>query len=150
MDVLHAQGESPGGFYGIGDGAQAFATGEIWAYPGAGFPTTAALQKERRPFSNKIPKEGSPFYSESLSIGLGTKNLEAAKQFVNYCVSEEGCARKATMPAYQGLPVNFESWKWIKENQPEWTPIMDIDPDGPTSSTRSRRASCRRASCPRT
>jgi spermidine/putrescine transport system substrate-binding protein len=123
--------ENVRGFYGIGNGTQAFAQGEIWAYPGAGFPTTASLQKEKLPFSNKIPKEGSPFYTESLSIGLGSKNVEAAKQFIQYCISPEGCARKATMPAYQGLPVNFKSWRWIKRNQREWIPIMDINPDGP-------------------
>lgn len=119
------------GFYGIGDGTQAFAQGEIWAYPGAGFPTTATLQFEGRPFSSQIPKEGSPMYSESLSIGRGSKNLEGAKEFIKYCISAEGCAKKALLPAYQGLPVNFESWKWIAENEPDWVDVMQIDPNGP-------------------
>jgi hypothetical protein len=62
---------------------------------------------------------------------VGAKNVEGAKQFINYCISPEGCARKGIMPAYQGIPVSEKAWEWIAQNAPEWVPVMRIDLDGP-------------------
>jgi spermidine/putrescine transport system substrate-binding protein len=123
--------ENVRGFYGVGDTTQSLAQGETWCTPGAGISSSASLTLEGGPITTKVPEEGVPQYSESLSMGVGSKNPEGAKEFIRYCISPEGCARKATMPAYQGIPTSLKSWEWIAENQPEWVPVLQIDPDGP-------------------
>jgi spermidine/putrescine transport system substrate-binding protein len=123
VDAVH-------GFYGIGDGTQALANEEIYIFPGGGFTISGSLQAQGKPFSDVVPKQGGVMYTESLSIAKGSNNVEAAKQFINYCISPEGCARKGILPAYQGIPVSRAAWAWIAKNDPKWVPRMRINLKG--------------------
>jgi spermidine/putrescine transport system substrate-binding protein len=119
------------GFYPIGDIVQGLGNGQIWLDPGGGKSTTIQLRKDGKPVSDVVPKEGGVQYTESLSIFAGARNHENAKKFIRYCISPAGCARKAILPAYQGTPVNKESWKFIAKYYPSWVDLLGIDLKGP-------------------
>ena len=119
------------GFYGIGDMVQALANGELWVVAGGGNAVTLASKQAGKPLEASVPEEGAVQYTESLALANGVKNPDAAKAFINYCISPEGDARKAILPAYQGTPVSRAAWEWIAENEPDWVPLLQIDLNGP-------------------
>ena len=130
-ETLLSLSDQTRGFYGIGDMVQALANGEAWVVAGGGNAVTLASKQAGKPLEASVPEEGAVQYTESLSLAKGVKNPDAAKAFINYCISPEGDARKAILPAYQGTPVSRKAWEWIADNEPAWVPLLQVDLNGP-------------------
>lgn len=119
-----------GGFYSVANVIQNLGTGQVTLVPGGGKQFTIGLIREGKPVASTVPKEGAVQTTESLAIAKGTRNKQAAVDFIRYCISPEGDAAKALLKAYQNAPVNQKSWELIKSSQPEWAELLGLT-DGP-------------------
>lgn len=66
-----------------------------------------------------VPKEGGIQWTESWSIGKGTKNADIAKKFVQYMLSAEGQVHSARMAAYPAFAVTKAGRKLLNEKDPK-------------------------------
>jgi spermidine/putrescine transport system substrate-binding protein len=116
-----------GGFYEIAGIFAAFANGTIWVYPGGGDWAVQLLKDQGVPVESVIPKEGGYLWGEAISIVSGTKNREAAKKFVDYCLSAEAQVRFSTKPSYSAIAPNGRSWTLLQQNNPTWAKRLKMD-----------------------
>ena len=58
-----------------------------------------------------MPDEGGLQWTESFSIGKGSKNQELAKKFIQYITSAKGQVVSARMAAYPALIPNRKGWE---------------------------------------
>lgn len=126
------------GFYTVANVIQNLGTGQISLVPGAGSTFTVGLQRDGRPVSSVVPKEGAVQYTESLALFKGARNTEAARKFIQYCISPEGCAAKAILPSYQGIPANEESWRLIRDKHQDWATLLGLNSSGENALTPMR------------
>jgi spermidine/putrescine transport system substrate-binding protein len=116
-----------GGFYEIAGIFTAFANGTIWVYPGGGDWAAQLLKDQKLPVESSIPKEGGYLWGEAISIVSGTKNREAAKKFVDYCLSAEAQVRFATKPSYSAIVPNGRAWTLLQQTKPDWGKRLKMD-----------------------
>jgi spermidine/putrescine transport system substrate-binding protein len=126
VDSLHTLKPQTAGFYSIADIFSGFANGTIWAQPGGGDWSALLLQAEGDPIGYAVPQEGAAAWTETLSIVKGTKNLDAAKEFVKYVVSPEGQGLNAILPSYQATVPSQAGWVYLQENYPEWAERLNM------------------------
>jgi spermidine/putrescine transport system substrate-binding protein len=103
-----------------------FANGSIWLQPGGGDWATQILVDQGVPVATSIPREGGYLWGELISIVEGTTKLEAAKQFVDYCLSAEAQARFATKPAYTAICANQKGWEVMQRDMPKWAERLQM------------------------
>lgn len=116
-----------GGFYEIAGIFAAFANGTIWLYPGGGDWIAQLLKEQGLPVEAAIPKEGGYLWGEAISIVSGTKKAEAARKFVDYCLSAEAQARISTKPSYSAIAPNGRAWTLLQQNKPDWARRLKMD-----------------------
>lgn len=119
-----------GGFYEIAGIFAAFANGTIWLYPGGGDWAAQLLKDQGVPVEGIIPQEGGYLWGEAISIVSGTKNTEAARKFVSYCLSAEAQARIATKPSYSAIAPNGKAWTLLQQSKPDWAQRLKMDTFG--------------------
>ena len=145
-DALRRLRPQMSGFYTVANTIQNLGTGQINLVPGGGRQFTIGLIQEGKPVSSVVPKEGAVQTTESLTIAAGAKNLDGAKEFIRYCISPEGNARKSLLKAYQNAPVNEKTWELIQNTEPEWADLLGLNdgPDGVLAPMREGRTALRR------
>ncbi|WP_193175262.1 polyamine ABC transporter substrate-binding protein [Oricola nitratireducens] len=105
-----------GGFLDYGGTFSSLKNGQMLAIAGIGDWITGTLEKNGAPVRSVIPKEGGLQWTESFSIGKGSKNQEMAKKWIQYITSPEGQAKSADMAAYPALIPSKAGWKVLNEN----------------------------------
>jgi spermidine/putrescine transport system substrate-binding protein len=108
-----------GGFFDYGGTFNSLKNGEMLAMAGIGDWITGVLQKDGAPVSSVVPKEGGIQWTESWSIGKGTKNADIAKKFMQYMLSPDGQVHSARMAAYPGFAITKAGRKLLNEQDPK-------------------------------
>lgn len=106
------------GFYDYGGTLSALRSGEVAAMPGIGDWITGVLQRDGANVATTIPEEGGLQWTESLSIGKGSRNRDMAREFIRYMLSPTGQVATATLKAYPAMVPTQAGWKLLNEVDP--------------------------------
>lgn len=104
-----------GGFFDYGGTFSSLKNGQMLAVAGIGDWITGTLEKNGAPVRSVIPEEGGLQWTESFSIGRGSRNQEMAKKWIQYITSPEGQAKSADMAAYPALIPSKPGWKILND-----------------------------------
>ncbi|WP_081536272.1 spermidine/putrescine ABC transporter substrate-binding protein [Rhodovulum sp. P5] len=107
-----------GGYFDYGGTFASLKNAEMLAMAGIGDWITGVLQKDGAPVASVIPEEGGIQWTESYSIGKGTKKHEILTKFIQYMLSPEGQVKSIQMAAYPGLSPTKSGWKAIQDANP--------------------------------
>ena len=108
-----------GGFFDYGGTFNSLKNGEMLAMAGIGDWITGVLQRDGADVASVVPKEGGIQFTESWSIGKGTKNADMAKKFIQYMMSPEGQVHSARMAAYPAFCVTKGGRALLNEKDPK-------------------------------
>lgn len=108
-----------GGFFDYGGTFNSLKNGEMLAMAGIGDWITGVLQKDGADVASVVPKEGGIQFTESWSIGKGTKNADMSKKFIQYMMSPPGQVHSATMLAYPAFCVTKGGRALLNEKDPK-------------------------------
>jgi spermidine/putrescine transport system substrate-binding protein len=108
-----------GGFFDYGGTFNGLKNGEMLAMAGIGDWITGVLERDGAKVASVVPKEGGIQFTESWSIGKGSKNVELSKKFVQYMLSPEGQVHSARMLAYPAFAVTKAGRKLLNEKDPK-------------------------------
>lgn len=108
-----------GGFFDYGGTFNSLKNGEMLAMAGIGDWITGVLQKDGAPVASVVPTEGGIQWTESWSIGKGTKNADVAKKFLQYMLSPEGQVHSARMAAYPAFAITKGGRALLNEKDPK-------------------------------
>jgi spermidine/putrescine transport system substrate-binding protein len=111
-------------FYSMGDVFTSLTNGDAVAFPGIGDWITILLAADGVPVTTTIPDEGGIQWTESLSLGTGSKRQDLAKKFIQYLTSPEGQVRVAVKSSYMGSIPNKAGWKLMNETKPHEADIL--------------------------
>lgn len=107
-----------GGFFDYGGTFSSLDNGQMLAFAGIGDWITGTLEKNGSPVRSVIPKEGGLQWTESFSIGKGSRNQEMAKKWIQWITSPEGQAKSADMAAYPAIVPSQAGWRVLNETNP--------------------------------
>lgn len=108
-----------GGFFDYGGTFNGLKNGEMMAMVGIGDWITGVLQKDGAKVASVVPNEGGIQWTESWSIGKGTKNAEIGKKFIQYMLSPEGQVHSARMAAYPAFAITKKGRALLNEKDPK-------------------------------
>ncbi len=108
-----------GGFFDYGGTFSSLKNGQMLAMAGIGDWITGVLEKNGAKVRSTIPEEGGLQFTESFSIGKGTKKADLAKKWIQYITSPEGQVKSANMAAYPCLIPNEKGWKLLAKETPD-------------------------------
>ena len=108
-----------GGFFDYGGTFNSLKNGEMLAMAGIGDWITGVLQRDGADVASVVPKEGGIQFTESWSIGKGTKNADMAKKFIQYMMSPPGQVHSATMFAYPAFCVTKGGLAMLNAKDPK-------------------------------
>ena len=104
-----------GGYFDYGGSFNSLKTGEMLALCGIGDWITGVLEKDGAPVASVVPKEGGIQWTESYSIGKGSKHAELVTKFIQYMLSPAGQVRSAQMAAYPGFCITKSGVEALRE-----------------------------------
>lgn len=108
-----------GGFFDYGGTFSSMKSGQMSLFCGIGDWITGVLQKEGAKVDSVVPDEGGLQFTESFSIGKGSKNQELARSFIQYITSPEGQIKSARMAAYPAMIPNKKGWELLAKEDPD-------------------------------
>ncbi|MES0884406.1 extracellular solute-binding protein [Roseibium sp. SCP14] len=107
------------GFYDYGGVLSSLKSGEVTVMPGIGEWITGVLRRDGANVTTTIPEEGGLQFTESFSIGKGSKKAELAKKFLQYVSGPDGQFRQATLNVFPAIIPTKSGWKRLIEERPE-------------------------------
>lgn len=107
-----------GGFFDYGGTFSSLKNGQMTAFAGIGDWITGVLEKNGAKVRTAIPEEGGLQWTESFSIGKGSRNQEMAKKWIQWITSPEGQAKSANMAAYPALVPSKAGWEVLNKTNP--------------------------------
>ncbi|MDE2384082.1 MAG: spermidine/putrescine ABC transporter substrate-binding protein [Alphaproteobacteria bacterium] len=108
-----------GGFFDYGGTFNGLKNGEMLAMAGIGDWITGVLERDGAKVASVVPKEGGIQWTESWSIGKGSKNAALAKKFIQYMLSAQGQVHSARMAAYPAFAVTKAGRKALNDKDPK-------------------------------
>jgi spermidine/putrescine transport system substrate-binding protein len=108
-----------GGFFDYGGTFNGLKNGEMLAMAGIGDWITGVLERDGAKVASVVPKEGGIQWTESWSIGKGSKNAALAKKFIQYMLSAEGQVHSARMAAYPAFAITKAGRKALNNKDPK-------------------------------
>jgi spermidine/putrescine transport system substrate-binding protein len=121
------------GFYDYGGMLSALRSGEVAAIPGIGDWITGVLARDGADVTTTIPEEGGLQWTESLSIGAGSKNQDLARTFIQYMLSPEGQVKTATLKAYPAMIPTRSGWARLNDELPGEAQRQNMVLNGPNA-----------------
>lgn len=107
-----------GGFFDYGGTFSSLKNGQMHAFAGIGDWITGVLEKNGASVKTAIPEEGGLQWTESFSIGKGSKNQDIAKKFIQFITSPKGQVVSANMAAYPAMIPNKKGWEELAKATP--------------------------------
>lgn len=123
-----------GGYFDYGGTFNSLKNGEMLAMCGIGDWITGVLEKDGAPVASVVPTEGGIQWTESYSIGKGSKHAAVVNEFIQYMLSPAGQVRSAQMAAYPGFCITQSGVKALREanmNEAQRTGQVDGAPNNP-------------------
>ncbi|WP_035692388.1 polyamine ABC transporter substrate-binding protein [Azospirillum halopraeferens] len=127
------------GIYDYGGLLSALKTGEVAVVPGIGDWITGVLARDGARVTTTIPEEGGLQFTESFSIGRGSRRAELAREFIRYALSPEGQVRQAMLKAYPALIPSRSGWKRLNDLHPDEAKRQRMALNGPNALDDIRR-----------
>ncbi len=121
------------GFYDYGGMLSALRSGEVAAIPGIGDWITGVLARDGADVTTTIPEEGGLQWTESLSIGVGSRNQDLARTFIQYMMSPEGQVKTATLKAYPAMIPTRAGWARLNDELPGEAQRQNMVLNGPNA-----------------
>ena len=106
------------GFFDYGGTFGGLKSGQLQLVCGIGDWITGVLKKSGAKVDSVVPDEGGLQWTESFSIGKGTKNRELSKKFIQFITSAKGQAKSALMAAYPAMIPNKKGWEVLNTVDP--------------------------------
>ena len=131
-----------GGFFDYGGTFNSLKNEEMLATCGIGDWITGVLQKDGASVASVVPEEGGIQWTESYSIGKGSKHVDLVTQFIQYMLSPTGQARSAQMAAYPGFCVTHSGAAELRKvnlAEAERTGQIEGAPNNPLTLIENRR-----------
>ena len=125
-----------GGFFDYGGTFNSLKNQEMLATCGIGDWITGVLQRDGSPVASTVPEEGGIQWTESYSLGKGSKHGDLVKKFIQYMLSPPGQARSAQMLAYPGFCVTnsgLVELRKVNMAEAERTGQIDGAPNNPVT-----------------
>jgi len=107
-----------GGFFDYGGTFSSLQNGQMLAMAGIGDWITGTLERNGAKVRSVIPEEGGLQFTESFSIGKGTKKGDLARKWIQYITSPKGQVKSANMVAYPCLIPNRKGWELLAKETP--------------------------------
>lgn len=123
-DTLFSLKPQINGYFNIADIFTSLINRDSYAFQGIGDWITILLTADGHPVTTTIPDEGGIQWTESLSIGTGSKKQDLAKKFVQYLVSPEGQVRVGLKSSYMGSIPNKKGWELMNDINPNGADIL--------------------------
>ena len=123
-----------GGYFDYGGTFNSMRNQEMLAMCGIGDWITGVLERDGAPVASVVPEQGGIQWTESYSIGIGSKHADLVKQFIQYMLSPPGQARSAQMLAYPAFCVTNQGMAELQKVNPaeaERTGQVDGAPNNP-------------------
>ncbi|SFQ04512.1 spermidine/putrescine transport system substrate-binding protein [Variovorax sp. PDC80] len=117
-----------GGFFDYGGTFASLRNGQMVLMAGIGDWITGVLEKNGASVRTVLPDEGGLQWTESFSIGKGSRKAELARAFIQYMASPPGQVRSATMQAYPALVPNRKGWELLAQQQPQEAKRSRMEP----------------------
>jgi len=123
-DTLFSLKPQISGYFNIADIFTSLINRDSYAFQGIGDWITILLSADGHPVTTTIPEEGGIQWTESLSIGTGSKKPDLAKKFIQYLVSPEGQVRVGLKSSYMGSIPNKKGWELMNDINPTGADIL--------------------------
>ena len=120
-----------GGYFDYGGTFASLKNGEIHAMCGIGDWITGVVRKDGSPVDSVVPKQGGIQWTESYSIGKGSKKQDLVKEFIRHMTSGPGQVRSSQMEAYPAMSPYKAGWKALNEANPAEAKRQRMVFDGP-------------------
>ena len=120
-----------GGYFDYGGTFASLKNGEIHAMCGIGDWITGVGRKDGSPVDSVVPKQGGIQWTESYSIGKGSKKQDLVKEFIRHMTSGPGQVRSSQMEAYPAMSPYKAGWKALNEANPAEAKRQRMVFDGP-------------------
>ena len=106
------------GFFDYGGTFGGLKNGQLQLVCGIGDWITGVLKKSGAKVDSVVPDEGGLQWTESFSIGKGSKNQELSRKFIQYITSAKGQVVSARMAAYPAMIPNRKGWEMLNAADP--------------------------------
>lgn len=106
------------GFFDYGGTFGNLKNGQLHLVCGIGDWITGTLKKSGAKVNSVVPDEGGLQWTESFSIGKGTKKADLAKKFIQYITSAKGQVASARMAAYPAMVPSKKGWELLNKVDP--------------------------------
>lgn len=113
QDTVRTLRPQVAGFFDYGGTFGGLKNGQLQLVCGIGDWITGTLKKSGAKVDSIIPDEGGLQWTESFSIGRGSKNQELARKFIQYITSAKGQVASARMAAYPAMIPNKKGWELL-------------------------------------
>ena len=120
-----------GGYFDYGGTFSSLKSGEIHAMCGIGDWITGVVKKDGAPVDSVVPKQGGIQWTESYSIGKGSKKQDLVKKFIKYMTSGPGQVRSTQMAAYPAMSPYKSGWTALNKANPTEAKRQRMNLDGP-------------------
>jgi spermidine/putrescine transport system substrate-binding protein len=134
-----------GGFFDYGGTFASLRNGQMVLMAGIGDWITGVLEKNGAPVRSVLPEEGGLQWTESFSIGKGSRRQDLARAFIQYITSPAGQVRSAMMKAYPALIPSRKGWDLLAAQHPQEARRQRMEPGKPNviDDIRARRVTLR-------
>lgn len=106
------------GFFDYGGTFGGLKNSQLQLVCGIGDWITGVLKKSGAKVDSVVPDEGGLQWTESFSIGKGSKKQDLARKFIQYITSPKGQLASARMAAYPAMIPNKKGWELLNTADP--------------------------------
>lgn len=107
------------GFYDYGGVLSSLKSGEVTVMPGIGEWITGVLRRDGANVTTTIPEQGGIQFTESFSIGRGSRKAELARKFIQHASSPSGQYNLANLNVFPAIIPSKTGWDKMIAEKPE-------------------------------
>lgn len=107
------------GFYDYGGVLSSLKSGEVTVMPGIGEWITGVLRRDGANVTTTIPEQGGIQFTESFSIGRGSRKADLAQKFIQHVSSPAGQYNLANLNVFPAIVPSKPAWEKMIAERPE-------------------------------
>jgi spermidine/putrescine transport system substrate-binding protein len=107
------------GFYDYGGVLSSLKSGEVTVMPGIGEWITGVLRRDGANVTTTIPEQGGIQFTESFSIGRGSRKADLARKFIQHTSSPEGQFTLANLNVFPAIIPSKTGWDRMIAERPD-------------------------------
>lgn len=107
------------GFYDYGGVLSSLKSGEVTVMPGIGEWITGVLRRDGANVTTTIPEQGGIQFTESFSIGRGSRKADLARKFIQHTSSPDGQFTLANLNVFPAIIPSRAGWERMIAERPD-------------------------------